>query len=233
MPQLAQRDASSFSAEPASDVEPGLRVSIGIPRSGKTHGIRSGVFRAAAAGVPVLVLDQNGEWTSAPASLRTVVAGVRSVERAARAVESGARLVVVRTDDVERDAAAACEWAAGYAGVAGVACPEGHAVLPSGRKRLPKPIERAVTAWAHERVSLWVDSQSLWQLHRTVSSNAALLRCYAMVSDKDLAQAADLGGRELAERIRECTAKLARGEAGWHVRLGLLRLPPYTITREV
>lgn len=214
--------------------EPGLRVSVGISRSGKTFGIRTEVLRAVAAGVPVIVLDRVKEWTSAPASLRGVTAGALNVRDAARLIESsGARLVIVRPVDVCAAALEACSWVKDYPGVAGVAFPEGHNVAPAGRLRLPQALDDIASAWAHHKVALWIDSQRMSKLHSDVVENAADLRLYAMVGERDLKRLTEFGQPELQQRVRECASLLAAGQAGWHVRLGMVRTPPYEITREV
>jgi hypothetical protein len=205
------------------DDEPGIRLSIGVSGAGKTHGIREDVYRAARAGLPVLVIDRMCEWERGDA-------GARDVATAARHVESGARLVVVRPSDAVAAAEEACAWARDYPGAAGVAIPEAHRVAPSSSK-LPEALEDVACAWRHHRVALWVDTQRIALLSRTITEQARSIRLYAIVGDLDSRVVAELGGRELADCVHACAAKLADGEPGWHVELGLVRVPPYQVRR--
>lgn len=214
----------------------GVRVSIGVSRSGKTHGIRADVVEAAREGMPVIVVDRAREWNSAPASLTAVSVRVPHVEAAARMVERGARLCVVRAPegqrlDVRRAALEACAWACSYRGRAGVAFPEGHHVAPRTVKGLPSELDDCINAWAHNDVALWIDSQRVAKLHSDVVENATELRLYAIVGFRDLQALREYGSPELANACREAAERMASGQSGWHVRLGTYRGGPYELTR--
>lgn len=171
-----------------------------------------------------MVIDRMAEWDRGDA-------GARSVEQAAKLIDGGARLVIVRTSDAVRSAVEACGWARDHRELAGVAIPEAHRVAPNSG-RLPTEIEDAACAWRHHRVSLWLDTQRIALLSRTLTEQARLIRIYAVVGELDLRTIAELGGRELGEAVRMCAARLHRGEPGWHVALGLVRTPPYALERE-
>jgi hypothetical protein len=203
--------------------DPGIRLAVGVSGAGKTYSIRADVYRAARE-CPVMVIDRMKEWTRGDA-------GVRSVADGARAVADGARLVIVRPQDVVQATEEACRWARDYSGLAGVAVPEAHRALPNGG-RLAPAVEDCVTAWRHHRVALWLDTQRLSLLNRTVTEQARELRLFAIVGDLDLRAVSELGGRELVAAVRACAQRLADGEPGWHVQLGLVRVPPYRVVRE-
>lgn len=204
--------------------EPGIRLSIGVSGAGKTYGVTRDVYRAAQAGTPVLVIDRMHEWTRGDA-------GARTIADAAKHVERGARLVIVRPADVVAASEDACAWARDFDGVAGVAIPEAHRACPNAG-RLSPAIDDVATAWRHHRVALWLDTQRIALLNRTLTEQARVIRLYAIVGDLDTRVVSELGGRELAAAVRACAEKLAAGEPGWHVALGLVRTPPYHVVRE-
>lgn len=204
-------------------IEAGIRLSVGVSGAGKTFGVRREVCEAARAGVPVLVIDRMHEWERGDA-------GAFDVATAARYVDQGARLVIVRPRDVVAAAEEACAWARDRRELAGVALPEAHRIAPNGA-RLSDALEDCATAWRHFRVALWCDTQRISLLSRTITEQARTLRLYAIVGDLDARAVAELGGRELAEQVQEAARRLAGGEPGWHVELGLVRVPPYELRR--
>lgn len=208
---------------------PGLRVSVGVSGAGKTFGIRSSVY-SAARHHPVIVIDRMREWTTAPRDIPA--AGARTVADAVRAIEAGTRLVILRAPTVELDQAAelACAWARDAPYLAGVAIPEAHNIAPSGAKLSPA-LSDVATAWRHFKVALWLDTQRFALLSRTLTDTARELRLYALVGDRDLSVVRELGGPALAANCIEAAARLSRGEAGWHTRLGLVRVPPFELER--
>lgn len=202
--------------------EPGIRLAVGVSGAGKTHAIRADVY-AAAKIHPVMVLDRMHEWTRGDAGARTVAEG-------AKAVQKGARLVIVRPSDIVSAAEDACAWARDYSGMAGVAIPEAHRAAPN-QKPLPTALEDVACAWRHHRVALWLDTQRLALINRTLTEQARETRLFAIVGDLDLRAVSELGGKELVGAVRLCAERLARGEPGYHVRLGLVRLPPFVPVR--
>lgn len=217
--------------------KPGVRVAVGISRSGKTYGIRADVLRAVHEGaMPIIVIDRMHEWTSFPRSLTPMTVRVNDVRAAAAAIEGGARLAIVHAtiETSPRESIAACEWAcATKAELRGVCFNEAHVAAPSGRQKLAPAIAEIAGAWAHYNAALWADSQSVWKLHPDLHGNATELRLYAMGAARDFAACREIGTPELAERVREAGQRLSDGEPGWHVRLGVVRLPPYELTRRV
>lgn len=212
--------------------EPGLFVRVGVSASGKTYGVRESVYTAVRAGMPVMVLDRMREWGRVPRDLGDLVAGARSVAALAAAAAGGARLLIVRppSGELEVAAAEACAWARDVAGVAGVAIPEAHAVMPK-HGRLEPACEDVVTAWRHHHVALWVDTQRLALLSSHVVELARELHLHAMVGKRDLMVLRELGGPWLEAGVQWCARKLGAGEAGWHVTLDLIRVPPYVARR--
>jgi hypothetical protein len=203
-----------------------------VSGSGKTHGVKSSVFRAARSH-PIIVLDRMAEWDSVPVDLARRTRGVVGLREAREAVRSGARLVIVRDSrsDIEELFARACKWAIKYPGLAGVACPEAHRACPNAKPLRPD-VEIAVTQWRHHKVALWVDTQRLPLLSRTVTEQATLLKLYAIVGDRDLSVVRSTWGSQCEAAVRECANRYARGEPGWHVALGLNRAPPFKLARD-
>lgn len=181
--------------------------------------------------MPIMVLDRMCEWGSVPQSLASVTVGCQTIPQAIEHARRGKRLIIVRPTDVVAASEAACAWARDYRGIAGVAIPEAHRVAPNVNK-LPLAIDDVATAWRHHRVALWLDTQRIALLNRTLTEQARELRLYAIVGDRDLSVVGEIGGKDLTAKVMECAARLAGGESGYHVELGLVRTPPYVIKRE-
>lgn len=208
---------------------PGVKLAVGVSGSGKTYGLRQEVY-AATRERPVIVIDPMREWRTAPAECAPK--GVQTVSGkggAVDAVNNGARLVVVETSDVVKDAELACEWAR-QRGDCGVALPEAHRIAPNG-DRLSGALDACATAWRHYRVSLWLDTQRLALLHKTLTEQASEIRIHAVFGPRDLSVIKEWGGNALVEAVTVCATKLSEGEPGWCVRLGMVRKPPYRIER--
>lgn len=224
---------------------PGLRLSIGISRSGKTFGLRRQVYRAVLAGVPVMVLDRMHEWTSLPPEVARVAVGVRSttgVPLAAAWLQEGARLAIVQTSDVAGDALKAAEWAKGKvdeslpaihpANHRGIAITEVHRAAPNTGNPLPELLEDVALAWAHHNVSFFCDTQRIALCNRTLTEQMRELRVYAVGRGVDSQRLKEMGGPELAAASQECARRLVAGEPGWHVKIRTVALPPYELERE-
>lgn len=211
--------------------EPGIRLNIGISGTGKTYCIRGQVYRSAAH-MPIMVLDRMCEWSSVPASLAPYTAGCQTVAQGIEHAKRGKRLIVVRPQDIVSASNEACIWARDYKGVAGVAIPEAHRVCPNMQNSLPQAIDDVATAWRHHKVALWLDTQRIANLNRTLTEQARELKLFSIVGDRDLKVVSEIGGSELVAKIKECASRLAAGDPGWHVELGLVRVPPYQLKKE-
>lgn len=210
--------------------EPGVRLNVGVSGSGKSHLIRRQIEQAART-IPVMVLDRMHEWTDVPADIAPRARGAKTVADAAKLVSDGARLVIVRPSDIVGASEEACAWARDYPDIAGVAVPEAHRVAPNARP-LSTAVEDVACAWRHHRVALWLDTQRFALISRTLTEQARETNLFAIVGERDGQVIKELGGTALVTKVREAASRLAEGEPGWHVRLGLVRVPPYELRRE-
>lgn len=209
-----------------------IDLSVGVSGSGKTHGRKARVFRAART-CPIIVLDRMAEWDKVPVDLARRTRGAVGLREAFELVKHGARLVIVRDSrsDIEEQFDRACRWAIKYPGLAGVCCPEAHRACPN-HKPLRANVEIAATQWRHHKVALWLDTQRLPLLSRTITEQATQLNLYAIVGDRDLSVVRSTWGNQCEAAVRECANRYARGEPGWHVSLGLNRAPPFKLVRD-
>lgn len=229
-------DVNAIQIHTLDDAGPGLRLSVGVSRSGKTFGLRRQVYRAVRAGVPVVVLDRMREWTSLPPDVAQVAVGATpdaGVRMAAEWLRTGARLAIVQTNNVEADAQLAAEWAvADRDEHRGLAISEVHRVAPNTGARLPEYLENVALAWAHHNVSFWCDTQRLARLHRDFTEQGREARVYATGGQLDLARLKEWGGQELSTAALEAARRFLAGEPGWHVKIRTVALPPYELERE-
>lgn len=219
--------------------DPGLRLSCGVSRSGKTHHLQRVVW-AATERIPVIVLDRKNE-VRIPEQLASITAICRSVRDAAGWAKHGKRYLIVRPGDVDASALLeeACEWAREGAATGkahsratrGVAMSEAHRAMPNGRPLKPATDE-CVTAWAHCNCDLFFDVQRLAKLETTVSENASELRLYTVTGSTDFQRVREIGGRDLENAVRVCGERFDAGQPGWHVKLGVSRRGPFVPTRE-
>jgi hypothetical protein len=205
----------------------GVRLAVGLPRHGKTHGARREVF-AFVRSHPCIVIDRTYEWRRPPGSLvpaeiQGVTKRASTVAQAAARIDAGARLVVISTsENVEEMAEQACRWARFYAGRAGVMISEAHHAWPVHKPLGPFAMD-CVTAWRHFDVAMWVDTQRLALLNRTFDLSQTI-RVYS-APDEDADRLRRIGGADLVRAVRECGLRNAprefggRGEPGWHVLL--------------
>lgn len=218
---------------PQSPWEPGVRLSVGVSRSGKTYRLRRIYFQAATR-IPLIILDRTREIQQVPAPLGPYTAGCSSVREAIEYLEKGKRIVVVQVTDCQNEMERACEWARKYPGVAGIAMSEAHRAFPNGKPLMPAS-DDAITAWAHFKVAMFLDTQRLAKIDTTVSENASELCLFTCTGSNDFDRMRDIGGRELEAAVREAGNRFDRGEPGWHVKLGVTRRAPpggYVLTRE-
>lgn len=208
---------------------PGTRGSVGACGAGKSYGIRKEVEAAVRGGMPVAVLDQNGEWNDVPRDIASVAAVVSSAEEAREAHAAGRRLLVVQLDDVEptegdddapkvspqlRSAAVQLAiWAReeGRADFRGLALPEVQNVAPNRVHTLPTPIGKLVTAYRHGGTKLWWDSQRISLVNRTLVDLTRELHLFAIIGDSDLKTVRGIGtdGHLLVDAMRDAAERLA------------------------
>lgn len=217
--------------------EPALRVAIGVSGSGKSYYVKNEVLIAART-IPVMVIDMMREWPAVPIpnDLMPYAAPAYDVATAIKAVAAGKRLVVIQPADMMAASIQAAEWARQYPGVAGLAIHECHHVAPVNQP-MPIEIDRIATQWRHHRVAFWADCQRIARLHHSITDNARELRLFAQWGDLDLKRVKEIGGQPLVDAINDCARRFAptdeggQNEPGWHVRLGVLRTPPFQIVR--
>lgn len=219
--------------------DPGVRLCVGLSKSGKSYSIRADVHEAARRGMPIAVVDSMHEWTSFPPDIvkRAVVLSRAEWTRAniAAAVKRGMRIVIVRTtgnDQTIEAADIACHWALRHEGIAGVAITEAWQVAPtSGIKA--RRLAEVTRAFRHRKVAAWLDAQRLTMISPHVRELCLELRCFAMAGHTDHQILTDIGTKHLSDAVHECARRYARGEYGWHVALGAERIGPYPLARKV
>lgn len=223
--------------------EAGMRVLVGVSGAGKTHTVKRLVFQACAYH-PVIVLDGMKEWSEVPGELGSTTAGALDIGQAIARVQEGKRLVIVRPQrgQLATVAEQVCQWAVDANGLVGVAMPEAHNVAPNG-KPLPPALQDIATAWRHHKVALWADTQRIALLSRTITENARELRVFATMGDADLDTVRGLAwgrsGSDLFNAVVQCAEKLSAcvcpspncNAHGYHVVLGIKRLPPFDLVR--
>ena len=211
----------------------GISLSVGVSGSGKTYGIKQQVYRAVSNGMRVIVIDRLHEWRAVPRAIADRTGVFDSVREAiVKKPDKGGNLTLVRSRDMELDAERVCQWAM-RTGNVGIAISEAHRVL-ANRAVLPRgALGDVLTSGRHRNIRLWLDTQRLALLSKTATEQAANVRVYTIVGDRDKSVLKTTWGTALLAAVEECGAKLARGEAGWHVRLGPSRLGPYRPTRKV
>jgi len=219
---------------PQTPHAPGVRLSVGVSRSGKTYRLRRLYFKAAER-IPVIVLDRTYEINSVPTPLVPIFAWCTKVSDVPALMAKGKRLILVRgvtdyTGEMER----ACAIAVKHKGTCGVAMSEAHRAFPNGKPLLPA-CDDAITAWAHFDVAMYLDTQRLAKIDTTVSENATELCLFTCTGSNDFDRMRDIGGRELEAAVREAGTRFDQGQPGWHVKLGVTRRAPaggYVLVRE-
>lgn len=210
--------------------EPGVRLSVGVSRSGKTYRLRRIYFQAATR-IPLIILDRTREITAVPTPLASHTAGCDTVKEAIGHLERGKRVVIVRINECVGEMERACDWARKQPRTAGVAMSEAHRAFPLA-KPLGPAADDCITAWAHCNVAMFLDTQRLAKIETTVSENASELCLFTCTGTNDFDRMRDIGGRELVDAVREAGARFDQGQPGWHVKLGVTRRGPYTLVRE-
>lgn len=208
---------------------PGIYGYFGISGSGKSHAMRQDILTAYKRGDRILILDIAEEWNTAPRGVNA--RRYQSIGLAVQNLDTGnIRLAIVQDFDIDSDQAElAATWAIESEG--SLAIPEAHNVYPAEKRRPSKSLDKLITAWRHRRAALYWDSQRISRMNRTVVEQTTALHMFAVVGDRDLDVVAGIN-RELPSYALEAAIKLQQGEPGYHVALGLSRLPPYRLVRK-
>lgn len=221
------------------DRDPGVRLYFGNPGSGKSYALRRDVM-AAARHRTIVVVDATREWVTDDGTIQgelpagIEVRGARTVPRVLDALDAMRTGLVLYHPAVwveDTSALVACMTVRGP-GECGIAISEAHNLMPSGVPLSPG-FDALITRWRHLRLGAWLDTQRPARLARTVTELATIVRLFAVNGPRDADAVAELVGDPKALLIAndEACRRLAKGEAGWHVRLGLDRSPPYTLVR--
>lgn len=194
--------------------EPTIHLHIGTSGSGKTFDLKKEVERDATE-IPIIVLDQMSEWTSAPRGI--FVRGVTSVEEAiAIFKKQGARakgIVIVRGMGARVGEAwdRACDWARRTPQHRGVACSEVHIPCPSGKDLLPNVLV-AATQYRHKNITIYVDTQRLALMDTTLRDQADTdVKIFSVVGARDIDVIRGAWGRTVEENVRECARRFIAG----------------------
>lgn len=221
----------------ASDA--GIRLNIGTSGAGKTWLLREETYRATLEGIQTIVIDTAEEWRSVPESIAPLTLGCHSVEDAVKGLSQGKhRLAIVRTNDAESAGEDACQWAISDEKIVrGISISEAHIVWPNNCALGPGAL-KAATAWRHRNVAMWLDTQRPQQIHKVWIAQARELSLFAVAGQRDLDAVRDIGGQQLEDLVREASKRLEDFEngknpdgRGWHVKLGISKLPPYTLVQ--
>lgn len=224
---------------------PGLRSCFGQSGSGKSfllqHDVES-TLRVVTTS-QALMLDIGEDVTSFPPWLAGKCAVVGSANDAVKALEQGMRYVVVRLPDGATEdqwtasADVAAKWALG--GRRGsqtveriVAITEAHFAIPN--KPLSGHLLKLITAWRKRGCAFFYDSQRPALVSLTLRAQTAEHNLFVLQEKADRVWAIAMVGEhgdELNRSLKEIEQRFARGDVGWHVRLGLVRSPPYPLVR--
>lgn len=219
---------------PQTPWAPGVRLSVGVSRSGKTYRLRRMYFQAATR-IPLIILDRTCEITAVPTPLAPYTKGCDTVKDAIVHLNGGGRIAIVRVKDCMGEMERAAEWArADRNQTRGIAMSEAHRAFPNGKPLTPA-CDDAITAWAHFNVAMYLDTQRLAKIDTTVSENATELCLFTCTGSNDFDRMRDIGGRELEAAVREAGNRFDQGQPGWHVKLGVTRRAPmggYQLVRE-
>lgn len=217
--------------------EPGIRLNVGVSKSGKTFLMRQDLTKAVYR-MPIIVLDQTREWNTAPVPAYAATTGKQAIAFVESHRRADARaphaFVILRPTGALMDAGIAlCAWALHAKPLVGLAFPEAHNVFPVRLTTLPPDMLVMLTAYRHFGIAVWFDTQRVALLNTTIRGQATEINVFSISSKADLdAISESVRDRKLFERaIDEISVHYDRGEYGYHVTLGASRRPPYTIVR--
>lgn len=208
-----------------------IHLHVGTSGSGKTHALKEGIYADADRGIPFCVLEYREDWPYVPS--RFNARPYTDVKAALADLRAGVtRFAVIRdSGDPIESWDRVCRWACKAPGPSGIAVAEAHEVMPNVRLH-PKWTKRAVTQWRHYGIEMWIDTQRLAELWPTARSQAVYdTKIFATVEPTDQKVLRGIGGHELVVAVDECASRLAAGEPGYYVELGLVRRAPFVIKR--
>lgn len=227
-----------------SPSDPGVRVFFGNPGSGKSHALSQDVI-AAARFRTICVVDATEEWVRMVDGAWVLVKaippdvqvwGAFSADRALALLRAGAPGIIVYQptrwiEDTTALLGAITDRTTQVRG-AGIAISEAHMLAPNGPPLSPG-FQGMATRWRHLHLAVWLDTQRPASLHRTVTELATVVGLFAVTGPRDADAVAELVNHknDLLAANEEACRRLAAGESGWHVRLGINRSPPYTLVR--
>jgi len=221
------------------DRDPGVRLYFGNPGSGKSYALRRDVI-AAARYRTIVIVDATREWaldngtvvgTDIPGGMP--VAGARTVPRTLDLLDAMPRgLIIFHPRIWVEDTASLVACLTVRNEPIGVAISEAHNLMPSGVPLTPG-FDAMVTRWRHLRMGAWLDTQRPARLARTVTELATIVHLFAVNGPRDADAVSELVNdpKALLATNEESCRRLAMGEPGWHVKLGIDRSPPYNLVR--
>lgn len=222
--------------------EPGIRLSLGVSKAGKTT-LMMGDLREAVKHMPIVVFDQTRtDFTRTPvpsatcSKIDTAIRLVEMHERARKKDQPHAFVIFQPPGDFFNQGVKLCEWAVSDSQrghMKGLAFPEAHMVFPVKKTDLPDPMMRMLTAYRHFMVSCWFDSQRPALLNTTIRGQSGETNVFTLGAQTDI-DAVSESVRDKQAFVRQldvCAAHYMRGEYGYHITLGVYRAPPYNISR--
>lgn len=220
--------------------EPGVRLSLGISKAGKTTLMRRDLATAVRH-MPVVVFDQTRtDFLTTPvpshrcSTLETAIRLVDVHERARKREQAHAFVVYQPNGDLFNQGAKLCDWAVEQRHrMIGIAFPEAHLIFPVKRTDLPDGMMKMLTAYRHYQVACWFDSQRAALLNTTIRGQAGELNVFTIAASTDIDAVAESvrDKKAFVEALDECARHYDRAEYGYHVTLGANRRPPYIVER--
>lgn len=221
--------------------DPGVRIYFGTPGSGKSYKLKQDTIAAARSRV-VIVVDATREYADDNGSLMfvpppgMVIQGARTVPRVLERLDTMKAGIIVYHPRVWIEDTTALVSVLAIRGNQkpriGIAISEAHNLMPNGQPLTPG-FDAVVTRWRHLHLAAWFDTQRPARLARTVTELATVVHLFAVNGPRDADAVAELvtEPKDLYAANDEACRRFAAGEAGWHVRLGINRSPPYDLVR--
>jgi hypothetical protein len=210
---------------------PRVLLHVGVSGSGKTFALQEDACERIDAGRRALIIDTAREWNASPHAIDPVY--VETLDAARESLRRGTRMVVLRVARpttlgpapkgevplIERACALALDERA-----IDLVVTEAHMHL-AGDDAVGVQTRTLITQYRHYGCALAVDTQRFAALATRVRAQASAMRLFALVGSRDLVAVDEVGGPALVAAVQACNAKLAAGEAGWHVYIDPKRPP--------